>query len=82
MYNPNELFGWPNTQGTMWLRAVCFIWVLNSLEHVDANGNDPIERKEEHITEEASLQGQEPADFKWQTLLLQEEAGTYTVGLI
>ena len=32
----------------MWLRAVCFICVLNSLEHVDANGNDPIERKEEY----------------------------------
>lgn len=34
------------TWGTsMWLRAVCFICVLNSLELVDANGNDPVERK-------------------------------------
>lgn len=48
MYNPNELFGWPSTQGTVWLRAVCFICVLNSLEHADANGNDPVERKEEY----------------------------------
>ena len=41
----------------MWVRAVCFICVLNSLEHIDANGNDPIERKRS-ILLDGELQGE------------------------
>lgn len=48
MYNPNELSGLAQYLGTMWLRASLFHMCFELTGACrDANGNDPVERKEE-----------------------------------